>query len=79
VVVGEGERAVPTTRHPIRFSETPAGYALPPPELDEHGAELRTWLTTPVAPDPQPAAPGPGVTAAPGPGVTAASEGGAHG
>ncbi|UBU09033.1 CaiB/BaiF CoA transferase family protein [Nonomuraea gerenzanensis] len=44
VVVGEGERAVPTTRHPIRFSETPAGYALPPPELDEHGAELRKWL-----------------------------------
>ncbi|MCF6470132.1 CoA transferase [Nonomuraea sp. MG754425] len=44
VVVGEGERAVPTTRHPIRFSETPAGYALPPPELDEHGAELRAWL-----------------------------------
>ncbi|WP_052422957.1 CaiB/BaiF CoA transferase family protein [Nonomuraea candida] len=47
VEVGEGERAVPTTRHPIRFSETPAGYALPPPELDEHGAELRKWLTEP--------------------------------
>ncbi|MEO3804563.1 CoA transferase [Nonomuraea sp. B1E8] len=45
VVVGEGERAVPTTRHPIRFSETPAGYALPPPELNEHGAELRAWLS----------------------------------
>lgn len=35
---------VPTTRHPIRFSETPAAYELPPPELDEHGEELRTWL-----------------------------------
>ncbi|MFS8097268.1 CoA transferase [Lentzea alba] len=35
---------VPTTRHPIRFSETPAVYQLPPPELDEHGEELRTWL-----------------------------------
>jgi crotonobetainyl-CoA:carnitine CoA-transferase CaiB-like acyl-CoA transferase len=35
---------VPTTRHPIRFSETPAVYELPPPELDEHGAELRAWL-----------------------------------
>jgi crotonobetainyl-CoA:carnitine CoA-transferase CaiB-like acyl-CoA transferase len=35
---------VPTTRHPIRFSETPVGYRLPPPELDEHGAELRKWL-----------------------------------
>lgn len=41
---GEGARAVPTTRHPIRFSETPAAYRLPPPELDEHGAELREWL-----------------------------------
>ncbi|MFC5951015.1 CaiB/BaiF CoA transferase family protein [Pseudonocardia lutea] len=44
VAVGEGDRAVPTTRHPIRFSATPAVYRLPPPELDEHGAELRKWL-----------------------------------
>ncbi|AXK31870.1 CoA transferase [Streptomyces armeniacus] len=44
VEVGEGDRAVPTTRHPIRFSETPAAYRLPPPELDEHGTELREWL-----------------------------------
>ncbi|MEU8205184.1 CoA transferase [Streptosporangium sp. NPDC049046] len=44
VEVGEDDRAVPTTRHPIRFSRTPAGYRLPPPELDEHGAELREWL-----------------------------------
>ncbi|HEV7652459.1 MAG TPA: CoA transferase [Actinophytocola sp.] len=44
VEVGEGSRAVPTTRHPIRFSATPVSYALPPPELDEHGAELRKWL-----------------------------------
>jgi crotonobetainyl-CoA:carnitine CoA-transferase CaiB-like acyl-CoA transferase len=44
VVVGEGDRAVPTTRHPIRFSATPVGYHLPPPLLDEHGEELRTWL-----------------------------------
>ncbi|MEV4577715.1 CoA transferase [Nonomuraea jabiensis] len=51
VVVGEGERAVPTTRHPIRFSETPAGYRLPPPELDEHGTEVRTWLTRPEPPE----------------------------
>jgi crotonobetainyl-CoA:carnitine CoA-transferase CaiB-like acyl-CoA transferase len=47
VVVGEGERAVRTTRHPLRLSETPAGYRLPPPELDEHGDELRQWLSTP--------------------------------
>ncbi|MEU8836306.1 CoA transferase [Streptomyces sp900116325] len=44
VDAGEGKRAVPTTRHPIRFSETPAAYRLPPPKLDEHGDELRTWL-----------------------------------
>ncbi|MEV6980599.1 CoA transferase [Sphaerisporangium sp. NPDC051017] len=47
VEVGEGDRSVPTTRNPIRFSETPAGYRLPPPELDEHGEELREWLTAP--------------------------------
>ena len=47
VVVGEGDRAVGTTRHPIRFSATPAAYRLPPPELDEHGAELRAWLSAP--------------------------------
>ncbi|MEJ2869117.1 CoA transferase [Actinomycetospora sp. OC33-EN08] len=45
VEVGEGDRAVPTTRHPIRFSATPAVYELPPPELDEHGEELRKWLS----------------------------------
>lgn len=44
VEVGEGDRALPTTRHPIRFSATPVDYTLPPPELDEHGAELRKWL-----------------------------------
>jgi crotonobetainyl-CoA:carnitine CoA-transferase CaiB-like acyl-CoA transferase len=44
VEVGEGERVVPMARHPITFSRTPAQYTLPPPELDEHGAELRKWL-----------------------------------
>jgi crotonobetainyl-CoA:carnitine CoA-transferase CaiB-like acyl-CoA transferase len=44
VVVGEGERALPTTRHPIRFSATPAVYPLPPPRLDEHGDDVRKWL-----------------------------------
>jgi crotonobetainyl-CoA:carnitine CoA-transferase CaiB-like acyl-CoA transferase len=47
VDVGDGERSVPTTRHPIRFSATPARYRLPPPELDEHGDELRKWLSVP--------------------------------
>ncbi|MEV7149227.1 CoA transferase [Streptomyces sp. NPDC093084] len=51
VTVGEGGRAVPTTRHPIRFSATPATYRLPPPELDEHGEELRKWLCAPEAAD----------------------------
>jgi crotonobetainyl-CoA:carnitine CoA-transferase CaiB-like acyl-CoA transferase len=44
VTVGTGDGAVPTTRNPIRFSDTPAGYDRPPPGLDEHGAELRAWL-----------------------------------
>jgi len=47
VEVGTGDRALPTTRHPIRFSTTPAVHALPPPDLDEHGAELREWLASP--------------------------------
>jgi crotonobetainyl-CoA:carnitine CoA-transferase CaiB-like acyl-CoA transferase len=51
VQVGDGDRAVSTTRHPIRFSATPARYHLPPPELDEHGAELRKWLSTPQEDD----------------------------
>jgi crotonobetainyl-CoA:carnitine CoA-transferase CaiB-like acyl-CoA transferase len=37
--------SVPTTRHPIRFSVSGVDYKLPPPELDEHGAELRAWLS----------------------------------
>lgn len=39
---------LPMARHPITFSATPAGYRLPPPGLDEHGAELRKWLTDDV-------------------------------
>lgn len=38
---------VPSVRNPITFSDTPAGYRLPPPGLDEHGAELRAWLEAP--------------------------------
>jgi crotonobetainyl-CoA:carnitine CoA-transferase CaiB-like acyl-CoA transferase len=44
VLVGEGDAAVPSVRNPIRFSETPPDYRLPPPTLDEHGAEIRKWL-----------------------------------
>jgi crotonobetainyl-CoA:carnitine CoA-transferase CaiB-like acyl-CoA transferase len=35
---------VPTLRHPIGFSATPARYTLAPPALDEHGAQVRAWL-----------------------------------
>ncbi|WP_301548238.1 CaiB/BaiF CoA-transferase family protein [Micromonospora sp. C95] len=45
VEVGAGDRAVPSVRHPITFSATPARYDLPPPGLDEHGTEIRRWLT----------------------------------
>jgi crotonobetainyl-CoA:carnitine CoA-transferase CaiB-like acyl-CoA transferase len=41
VTVGE----VPGVRNPIRFSTTPAEYELPPPTLDEHGEEIRAWLS----------------------------------
>jgi crotonobetainyl-CoA:carnitine CoA-transferase CaiB-like acyl-CoA transferase len=48
-VVGSGSAAVPTIRNPIRFSRSPTRHELPPPELDEHGAQLRAWLTEPEA------------------------------
>ena len=51
VSVGEGERAVPTTRNPIRLSRSPARYELPPPELDEHGDLVRKWLASPTEDD----------------------------
>ncbi|RFU21517.1 CaiB/BaiF CoA transferase family protein [Geodermatophilus marinus] len=44
VSAGEGDAAVPSIRNPIRFSESAASYRLPPPALDEHGAEIRRWL-----------------------------------
>jgi crotonobetainyl-CoA:carnitine CoA-transferase CaiB-like acyl-CoA transferase len=47
VTVGEGDAAVPSVRNPLTFSETPPRYVLPPPLLDEHGAELREWLSKP--------------------------------
>jgi crotonobetainyl-CoA:carnitine CoA-transferase CaiB-like acyl-CoA transferase len=49
VTVGDGAAAVPSVRNPIRFSATPADYRLPPPRLDEHGAEIRAWLSAPAA------------------------------
>src|SRR3954463_627115 len=49
VTFGEGDAAVPSVRNPIGFSETPPDYRLPPPALDEHGAEIRRWLARPTA------------------------------
>jgi len=46
VEVGDADAMVPSIRNPITFSETPADYRLPPPALDEHGAEIRSWLSS---------------------------------
>jgi crotonobetainyl-CoA:carnitine CoA-transferase CaiB-like acyl-CoA transferase len=34
-------------RNPIRLSQTPPDYLLPPPRLNEHGDEIRAWLSNP--------------------------------
>ena len=47
VEVGPAGSAVPSVRNPITLSENPASYRLPPPALDEHGAEIRAWLAEP--------------------------------
>jgi crotonobetainyl-CoA:carnitine CoA-transferase CaiB-like acyl-CoA transferase len=44
VAAGHGDSAVPGMRHPLTFSRTPPRYDLPPPALDEHGAQIRAWL-----------------------------------
>ncbi len=46
VEVGEGPAMVPSVRNPITFSADPVDYRLPPPGLDEHGAEIREWLAS---------------------------------
>jgi crotonobetainyl-CoA:carnitine CoA-transferase CaiB-like acyl-CoA transferase len=54
VRAGQGEAAMPGVRNPITFSETPPRYDRPPPSLDEHGDEIRRWLSQPAgAPVPQ--------------------------
>jgi crotonobetainyl-CoA:carnitine CoA-transferase CaiB-like acyl-CoA transferase len=50
-VVKVGATAMPSVRHPIRFSRTPPEYRLPPPSLDEHGGEIRRWLAEPYRSD----------------------------
>ena len=48
VLAGHGEQAVPGIRNPLRFSETAPRYDLRPPDLDEHGEQIRAWLTDPA-------------------------------
>ncbi|HWG01541.1 MAG TPA: CoA transferase [Trebonia sp.] len=45
IQAGSGSRVRPGVRHPVTFSATPADYPLAPPELDEHGDEIRAWLS----------------------------------
>ncbi len=46
VTVGEGDRAVDVVRNPITFSASDVRYTSPPPELGEHSAAIREWLST---------------------------------
>jgi crotonobetainyl-CoA:carnitine CoA-transferase CaiB-like acyl-CoA transferase len=48
VSAGRGPAAIPTIRHPLTFSATAPRYDLPPPALDEHGDEIRAWLSAPT-------------------------------
>ena len=56
VEVGEGDRAIPTTRHPIRFSATPVTYGGPPPgststaPSSANGSPTRRSRERPVVP-----------------------------
>jgi crotonobetainyl-CoA:carnitine CoA-transferase CaiB-like acyl-CoA transferase len=52
VVAGDAEKGVPTIRHPLTFSVTPPRYDLAPPALDEHGEQIRAWLSAPAGQDP---------------------------
>ena len=45
VTVGDGDRSVDLIRNPIAFSDAAIRYTSPPPELGEHSASIREWLT----------------------------------
>jgi crotonobetainyl-CoA:carnitine CoA-transferase CaiB-like acyl-CoA transferase len=47
VIAGTGEAGLPSIRNPITLPATPPSYRLPPPALDEHGAQIRAWLAAP--------------------------------
>jgi crotonobetainyl-CoA:carnitine CoA-transferase CaiB-like acyl-CoA transferase len=38
---------LPSVRNPITFSASPPSYRRPPPDLNEHGDEIRRWLAQP--------------------------------
>ena len=44
VELGAGDRAVSLVRNPITFGDAELRYDLPPPELGEHGDEVKAWL-----------------------------------
>lgn len=48
VVAGSGDHAIPTLRHPVEYSLTPARYDLAPPKLGESTDLLKSWLSTPL-------------------------------
>lgn len=41
---------LPMVRNPITFSASATRHTLPPPTLDQHGAEIRAWLANKEAP-----------------------------
>jgi crotonobetainyl-CoA:carnitine CoA-transferase CaiB-like acyl-CoA transferase len=55
---------IPTVRHPITLSATPARHDLAPPGLGEHDAEIRAWLGVAPAAHHAPEPPGPAQEAA---------------
>ncbi|GGE78221.1 CaiB/BaiF CoA transferase family protein [Nesterenkonia cremea] len=44
VPAGSAEETVPTIKHPVSFSRTPAHYTKAPPRLGADGEEVRQWL-----------------------------------
>lgn len=44
VHAGEGDRAVPVVRNPVRYSSFEVDYRLPPPRLDEHRRAVLDWI-----------------------------------
>ena len=43
-IAGSGDRAIPTVRHPVSYSRTPASYDLAPPTLGADTASVKAWL-----------------------------------